>query len=134
MHHAVMLAIPVFPPCRFSPSRRHERYAARLEALAHRSGTVTPRLWTGLVSAALGLALGVLGSALYAPIPLAPVVLTPQQQTIYDLVQDLAQTSTPDQAWVIYTRLHQVMKSLHPQPRPRAESLLPTQRAFSPRE
>ena len=85
------------------------------------------QVWTGLAAAVFGLLVGILGMTLFSPAPQAAAFLTPQQQTLYALVQDLAQTSTPDQAWVIMTRLDAVVRTMHPQPRPRPESLLPTQ-------
>ncbi len=96
---------------------------ARLDAMFARPRT---GVWPGLVSAALGCATGVLAMLLYAaPVPAQPL-LTGQQQTLYDLVQALAQASTTDQAWVIMARIERVVKAMHPQPRPQTEALLPT--------
>lgn len=82
----------------------------------------TVRLWPALVGLGVGVVLGLWGT----PRPLAaPAHLTPQQQQIYGLVQDLAQTANQDQAWKVQTQLYKLVRTLHPQPLPSPDAILP---------
>jgi hypothetical protein len=99
---------------------------ARLDAMFLAPRRPRAGVWAALTSAALGCAVGVLATLLCAPPPTALASLTPQQQTLYSLVQDLAQADTPDQTWTVLARIERVVKTLHPQPRPEGEPLLPS--------
>jgi hypothetical protein len=121
--------IPVVPSSRALATR----YAGRLEALAHPPGARPSALWSGLVSAVLGIAVGVCLHALAVPTVPAAALLTPDQRQLFGLVQDLSTTTTPDQGWVIQARIAQVLRTMHPQPRPTSEPLLPQTWAAGPR-
>jgi hypothetical protein len=58
-------------------------------------------------------------------VPPSAAPLTAQQHALYLLVQDLAQTTTREEVWQVLTRMEQVLRPLHPQPRPQPEPLLP---------
>jgi hypothetical protein len=113
--------IPAVPPTALvpAPGRRVE------DALPQAVGRVS-RLLLGVVSAGLGLVGGVCLHALVVVPPSAAPPLTAQQHALYLLVQDLAQTTTREEVWQVLTRMEQVLRPLHPQPRPQPEPLLPS--------
>lgn len=73
----------------------------------------------------LGVVLGVLAPPVLSPSARPLAVLTPLQQTQYQLLHELAQAPTVDARWIILAQMEKTMHTLHPQPRAHVEVLLP---------
>jgi hypothetical protein len=100
-------------------------YAARLDSVARQPHP----WWSGLLVIGAGVLVGLMLAPVLPPLactgrqPLA--VLTPLQQTQYQLLHDLAQAPTLDQRWGILAQMEKTMHTAHPQPRVQSEILLP---------